>query len=149
MSLVVAGKVPVVEGQNYWLILQPVPLGPLAVLPKRYTVRDCWNCSLPAVRGMTRYSYGWYNGYNWWTIAANHPTLPAFGITAWPRPWADFFACEKMLFACQNGERGRHRGRRRLMICQGRNEMIANLRQLQGSVRLRGLAHSVTSPVTL
>src|SRR5262249_12704970 len=75
----------------YWLILQPVPLGPLAVLPKHYTVTDCWNYSSPRVHGeSTLYSDGWYNGYNWHGIAAN-PGLPAFGITAWPRPWAKFF----------------------------------------------------------
>ena len=94
VSLVVAKKVPVVEGQSYWLVLQPVPPGPLVApfLPKHYVLRDCWNYSSPRVRGMhTLYSEGWYNGYNWWAIADKNPTLPAFGLTAWPRPWADFF----------------------------------------------------------
>jgi hypothetical protein len=49
-----------------------------------------------------------------------------FGLRLGLRLGQNFFARENRHFACQNGERGRHRGRR-LVICQGQSEVIANL----------------------
>ena len=87
VSLVVAGKVPVSQGLDYWLVLKPAAPGTYAV----------WNLSL----GRRRQN-GWVTdpvyvgsiavwGYRgpWRTF--NDHWLPAFAITAWPRPWANLF----------------------------------------------------------
>ena len=78
VRLVVAGKVPVVQGLDYWLVLKPAAL--------EYNC-DIWNTSIEMFGSAVD---SWDGGVTWRTF--NEPrALPAFGITAWPRPWADFF----------------------------------------------------------
>jgi hypothetical protein len=78
VSLRVTGRVPVVKGLDYWLVVKPAAL----------VVHDGWNLSLPAVNG----SRGWRReSYVTWHTH-NDDVLPAFRITAWlPLPWANFF----------------------------------------------------------
>ena len=67
VSLVVARKVPVVQGLDYWLVLKPAPLGP----PGFDYMIDHWH---------------FFNDHTRRPIE-----LPAFAITAWPPPLANFF----------------------------------------------------------
>ena len=88
VSLVVAGRVPVVQGLDYWLVLKPAVLETLPGLASNMI--DSWNFSLPEVSGLTAYSHD--GGAKWWPSPRH--VLPAFGITAWPPPWADFFRAQ-------------------------------------------------------
>ena len=98
VSLLVAKKVPVVEGWHYWLVLKPAletPLGgeQAVVGQSPLRMRDAWNMSLPQVHGKVDYSSsGGRPRAKWWPVNhENDQALPAFGITAWPRPWANLF----------------------------------------------------------
>jgi hypothetical protein len=89
VSLRVAGRAQVFQGLDYWLVLKPVALETLLVPDMHLYMADIWNKSLPAVSGSTLYSPD--GGVTWLTITESDDRLPAFGITAWPRPVAESF----------------------------------------------------------
>jgi hypothetical protein len=75
VSLPATGRVLVVKGRDYWVVLKPAA----------QAVSGTWNRSLPEVNG----SIAWSGDDVTWE--KSNDTLPAFRITAWPPPWSKFF----------------------------------------------------------
>jgi len=75
VSLPATGRVLVVKGRDYWVVLKPAA----------QAVSGVWNRSLPEVKGSIAWSM---DDVTWET---SNDTLPAFRITAWPPPWSKFF----------------------------------------------------------
>jgi hypothetical protein len=75
VSLPATGRVLVVKGRDYWVVLKPAA----------QAVDGTWNRSLPEVKGSNAWSE---DDVTWET---SNDTLPAFRITAWPPPWSKFF----------------------------------------------------------